>query len=236
MAAGGRGAPEPVVADHDGDRWAPALADRSDLDGGRRTLLVDDRGATPRESFAGLGQGVLGLLQRLVEQGPGTARVGVQPALGCGDVHAQPDQALLGPVVQVALEPTPGVGLGLARRRAALGEGRHPLAQLGRLVDQQGGGDRRVRRDQTTEDGGCGEEEHQPDAGVERDLRDRGGRAEPSALALARQRAAPQPENDPLSPPTTQVTASAKVTTETGKATPNFRRMPPTRDPCHQYL
>ena len=76
----------------------------------------------PRDRRADLGQRVLGLLERLVQQRVGPVRIVGQPPLGRRDVHPQPDQPLLRAVVQVALEAPQGVHLGLAGGRPALGQ------------------------------------------------------------------------------------------------------------------
>ena len=139
-------------------RHDPAGGQRGD--GRAQPLLGQDRRGDPAGQRADLGQRVLGLLQRLVQQPPGLARVGVEPALGGGDVHAEPDQPLLRAVVQVPLQPAQRVRLGLAGRGPALGQLAH-LLRAGRSVSSTSspGAIARVQPDQPVQDGRRGQQQ-----------------------------------------------------------------------------
>ena len=107
-------------------------------------------------------------------------RVVVEPPLGGGDVHAEPDQALLRTVVQVPLQPAQRVHLGLAGGGPALGQLAHLLAQGGGLVDEQGrSAMAAVQPDQAVQHERRGEQQNaRPSDGVERDVGEPPGEAE----------------------------------------------------------
>jgi hypothetical protein len=91
---------------------------------------------------AQLGQGPLGLLVGLADQGGGRGRVGLQLGPGHAQVHGQGDQPLLGAVVQVTLDAA-ALGLGPLHGPVAAGlEGLDPGPQLAVAGPEQGQGER----------------------------------------------------------------------------------------------
>ena len=79
--------------------------------GGQATVDEDGRGDAAGE-LAQLIEGLLGLVHGALDNRGGCHRVLLGLTLGPGQVHAQAYEALLGAVVDVALQAAAGVGLG----------------------------------------------------------------------------------------------------------------------------
>ena len=99
----------------------------------------------------------------------GLRRVVAEPPLGRGDVHAQPDQPLLRPVVQVALQPAQGLRLGDPGGVPASFDAGHLLLQLGAAA-QHGLGEAGLEERHAADHEGQGEQRDQADRGLQRDV------------------------------------------------------------------
>ena len=75
--------------------------------GGVQAALGEHRRVHAADQVAQLGQGLLGLGMRLVDQAPGGVGVVGELRLSPAEVHGQRDQPLLRAVVQVTLHPPP---------------------------------------------------------------------------------------------------------------------------------
>jgi hypothetical protein len=159
---------------------------------------------------AQLGDGVLGLLVGVVEQLADGRRVLLVARLGAAERHPQRDEALLGAVVQVALELAPFRlpcvdDAGAAALQLVHSAGEH----LGHRAEQRAGeGD--VRGGERAQHGGCGEQQHEaepgeqgaPAPGVDEGDPVRGGAVRRDRQAeqrhrQQRERTGQQPERDP---------------------------------------
>ena len=155
-------------------------------------------------------------------------RVALELPLGPGEVHVQPDQLLLRPVVDVALQPAQRDGLGGDGGVAALGQpaelglggragGEHAPGPLGLQERDAADGERQ-------QDG-----DDQPDEGVEQDpasgrssARSRPAPAGPGCPGRSRRRAAPSPRRRSVRPPRAtdqKVTVTTKEKIASGNRT-----------------
>ena len=175
----------------------PDVVGQSDVHGGRHRRPGGDRGQCGGESAVGehrgcdaprertqLGEGLGRLGSGRGEQGAGRLGVVVQATLRDRQVHPEPDQALLGAVVDVPLEAAQRLGLGRCRRGPACLEvldlrGQHPardvpVSSSRAQPDVQGGAPPDHRHD--------GRGEQQPEDEVELGRRSSAGRAARRAL------------------------------------------------------
>ena len=98
---------------------------RSGRGGGERrteTAVGEDRRRDAARQRPQLGERVLRVEQRAADQGLRRRRVVDHAALGGLQVHRQPDEALLRPVVDVPLHLAQGAGLGVDRRGPGRGQ------------------------------------------------------------------------------------------------------------------
>jgi hypothetical protein len=125
----------------DVDRRRHRGAGRERGHGGGQAPVGEDRGRDAAGERAQLGEGLGGLGARLGEQPRGGLGVVGQAALRGGQVHAQPHEALLRAVVDVALEAAQRRGLGGRGGLAAGGEVGHLRLERapGRPGEQQRG-------------------------------------------------------------------------------------------------
>jgi hypothetical protein len=188
------------------DRAGQALGDdlHADRDGRAGGQCGDRRVQPPVDQHrrvdaarqvAQVGEGALGLFVRLADQLGGRLRVGAELLPGHAEVHGEGDQALLGAVVEVALDAAALV-LGRVHRPVAAGlQGVDPGAQLRLAGAEQAPGDGGVGGAHATGGPGGDEAQQQADHGGGQGLRQGvqhhvGAVAEPDRLdAAARQQA-----------------------------------------------
>ena len=132
--------------------------------GGEAAVDQQRRGDAARER-AQLVDGLAGLEQRRVDGLGGAVGVVGQLSASPAEVHGEPDQPLLRPVVDVALEPAQRDGLGRASGVAAALDPAYLLLELGAAAQQH------VRQAAVQ---GRGEPHHQGQ-GEQRDRTDRPG-------------------------------------------------------------
>ena len=80
-------------------------------DGGVEAAVGEHRGVDAAHQLAQLHQGLLGLGMGMVDEVAGALGIGGELGLGAAELHGHRDQALLGAVVEVALDPE-ALGLG----------------------------------------------------------------------------------------------------------------------------
>ena len=100
-----------VDVEHDGDRRA---GDHRRQSGVEAPVLEDD-GVDASHQVADLAEGGLRLLVGLGDEGLAPLGIGLQALPGMAEVHRQGDEALLGAVVEVPLDPAP-LGFGRVDR------------------------------------------------------------------------------------------------------------------------
>jgi hypothetical protein len=135
---------------------------------------------------AQLGQGALGLLVRLVDQPGGGLRVAAELLPGHAEVHREGHQALLGAVVEVALD-TAALVLGGVNGPVSAGlQGGDPGTQLRLARAEQSAGDRGVGGGHAAGPPGGGDAEQHADGGRRQRLR-QGVHDDPGAAGLREQ-------------------------------------------------
>ena len=122
----------------------------------------------PRDSARRSSSGLAGLAGGLVDGGPGGGRVALELPLGPGQVHLQPDQPLLRPVVDVALEPAQRLGLG-GDGGVAPSVSRPSSAWVARAGGQQGAAELGLQQGDAAHHERQQDGEHEAERGVEED-------------------------------------------------------------------
>ena len=134
-------------------------------DGGRQATVDEDWWGDAAGELAQLVEGLLGLFHGALDDGRRGRRVLLGLPVGTGQVHAQAHEALLGAVVDVALQATAGVGLGALDG----GPGGLEAADLA-APGEHGAAEPDLHGGQAPQDGGGGQGEDDAAGEVESDV------------------------------------------------------------------